>query len=163
MPVRGEVDAELVDERRLADAGDAGDADASRVTGMGQQLDEQLLGLFAMVGPPRLDERDRPRDRSPVPVADTRSQLPRVERGHQTASCSRSLRSISNADSAITVPGGKMAAAPAARSASKSCGGMTPPTTIMMSSRPCFASSSLSSGTRVRCPAAKELTPTIWT
>ena len=36
----------------------------------------------------------------------------------------------------MTVPGGKIAAAPAARSASKSCGGITPPTTIMMSARP---------------------------
>ena len=45
------------------------------------------------------------------------------------------------AASGMTVPGGKIAAAPAARSASKSCGGMTPPTTIMMSPRPASASS----------------------
>ena len=52
----------------------------------------------------------------------------------------------STAASAITVPGGKIAAAPAARSASKSCGGMTPPTTIRMSSRPSSASSALQLG-----------------
>jgi hypothetical protein len=41
-----------------------------------------------------------------------------------------------SAASAITVPGGKMAEVPAAWRASKSCGGTTPPTTIMMSGRP---------------------------
>ena len=45
----------------------------------------------------------------------------------------------------------------------KSPGGMTPPTTIMMSARPSFASSAFSSGTRVRWPAASELAPTTCT
>ena len=36
----------------------------------------------------------------------------------------------------MTVPGGKIAAAPASRSSSTSCGGITPPTTTRMSPRP---------------------------
>ena len=36
---------------------------------------------------------------------------------------------------------------------------MTPPTTIIMSWRPSASSSARSAGTRVRCPAASELTP----
>jgi len=61
--------------------------------------------------------------------------------------------------SATTEPGGNTSRAPAAFSASTSPGGITPPTTIMMSSRPSFFSSALSSGISVRCPAARELAP----
>ncbi len=46
----------------------------------------------------------------------------------------------------MTVPGPNTAAAPASNSASRSSGGMTPPATIMMSSRPRSASSSRSWG-----------------
>ena len=55
------------------------------------------------------------------------------------------------------VPGGKIAAAPAARSASKSCGGITPPTTIMMSGRPCAASSSRSCGHQREVPGGERV------
>ena len=64
----------------------------------------------------------------------------------------------------MTVPGGKIAAAPAARSASKSCGGMTPPTTTRMSSRPSSCERRLAAaGTSVRWPAASVDTPTTCT
>ncbi|CKQ34832.1 Uncharacterised protein [Mycobacterium tuberculosis] len=49
--------------------------------------------------------------------------------------------------------------APAAYSSSKSPGGMTPPTTIMMSGLPTCANASRSAGTSVRWPAASEDTP----
>jgi hypothetical protein len=48
------------------------------------------------------------------------------------------------------VPGGKIAAAPASFSASKSCGGITPPTTIMMSSRPFGGKRAFKAGTSVK-------------
>ncbi len=63
----------------------------------------------------------------------------------------------------MTVPGRKTAAAPISFSVGTSSGGITPPTTTMMSGRPCSASAALSAGTSVRCPAARELTPTRWT
>ena len=56
-----------------------------------------------------------------------------------------------------------MAVAPAAYNSSKSPGGMTPPTTTMMSGRPTSASASRSAGTSVRCPAASDDTPTTCT
>ena len=49
---------------------------------------------------------------------------------------SRALSSRSSADSAITVPGRNTAAAPISCSVGTSSGGITPPTTTMMSSRP---------------------------
>ena len=67
------------------------------------------------------------------------------------------------AASAITVPGGNTAAAPAACSASMSWGGITPPTTIMIWSPPSSTSASRSSGTSVRWPAASDDTPTMCT
>ena len=74
-----------------------------------------------------------------------------------------SFASRSTAASAITVPGPNTAAAPASCSAGTSAGGITPPTTTMMSGRSRRASSARSSGTRVRCPAASEVTPTTCT
>ena len=64
-----------------------------------------------------------------------------VRRLTRYPSCALSLRIRSIAASAMTVPGGKMAAAPAARNAAKSCCGMTPPTTTRMSDRSSAASS----------------------
>ena len=74
-----------------------------------------------------------------------------------------SFSSRSSAASAMTVPGGKTAAAPIFSSVGTSSGGITPPTTIITSSAPSSCSASFSSGTRVRCPAARELTPTMCT
>ena len=53
--------------------------------------------------------------------------------------------------------------APASFKASKSCGGMTPPTTIMMSPRPSASSAAFNAGTSVKCPAARDDTPTTCT
>ena len=79
-------------------------------------------------------------------------------RGARTACCSRSC-----AASAMTVPGGKTAAAPISFSVGTSSGGMTPPTTISTSSAPSSASASRSAGTSVRWPAASDETPTTCT
>ena len=49
-PAAGQVDAERVDERRLADPGHAADADPARSPGVRQQLDQQLLRLLPVVG-----------------------------------------------------------------------------------------------------------------
>ncbi len=61
-----EVHAERLDERRLADAGHAGDADAHRSPSIRVQQPEQLARLGAMVAAARLDQRDGPRDRRPL-------------------------------------------------------------------------------------------------
>ena len=50
------------------------------------------------------------------------------------------------AASAMIVPGGKIAAAPASRSSSTSCGGITPPTTTRMSLAPEFGERGLELG-----------------
>ena len=42
-------------------------------------------------------------------------------------------------------------------------GGITPPTTTRMSSRPCARSSAITSGIRVLCPPARVETPSTWT
>ena len=94
---------------------------------------------LAVVGAGRLDEGDGPRQRGAVAAADGRGQARRWSRpSSRVCSPSRSASFCSRpiAASAITVPGGKIAVAPAAYSSSKSPGGMTPPTTIMMSGRP---------------------------
>ncbi len=67
------------------------------------------------------------------------------------------------AASGMFVPGGNTAAPRHVEQGLHILGGITPPTTIMMSPRPSFRSASLSSGTRVRWPAASDDTPTTWT
>ena len=62
-PALDEVQPERLDERRLPRAGRAGDADADRAAGVREHLGEQRLGVVAVVGPGRLDERDRARQR----------------------------------------------------------------------------------------------------
>src|SRR5262249_16259528 len=99
MALLDEPEAECLDERRLPRAGRARDADANRVTGAWEQLREQLGRLVAMVGPRRLDRRDGPRQRAPVPVADLLSELAHPERR-----CRRSSR-ISAAARGMLVPG----------------------------------------------------------
>ena len=59
----------------LPDAGHTGDADVHGAAGIGHQLQQQLLRLLPVVGPGRLDERDRPRQRRAVAVADRGGQL----------------------------------------------------------------------------------------
>src|SRR5437773_1769001 len=143
---------ECVDERRLARTGYTGDADTMRVTRVWQQAQQHLLCQFLMFDLGRFDERQCAPDVGTV--AGTHPVDVGVDvdgaSAHSYPSCALSLRIRSIAASAMTVPGGKMAAAPAARSASKSCDGMTPPTTTKMSGRSSAASSRLSSGTRVR-------------
>src|SRR5262249_53279361 len=99
MALLDEPEAECLDERRLPRAGRARDADANRVTGAWEQLREQLGRLVAMVGPRRLDRRDGPRQRAPVPVADLLSELAHPERR-----CWRSS-GISAAARGMLVPG----------------------------------------------------------
>src|ERR1700733_7642031 len=74
-----------------------------------------------------------------------------------------SLWISSSAASAITVPGGKIASAPALYSASSSCGGTPPPMLIMMSSRPCFFSAAFNPGPAVRCAPASDDSPRMCT
>ena len=64
-----EVHAERLDDGRLPHPRHAGDADVHGPPGIGHQLHQQLLGVFPVVGPGGLHERDRPRQRGPVPAA----------------------------------------------------------------------------------------------
>lgn len=119
MPGPGQIRAELVDEGRLADTGNAGDADAPRAARVRKQLDQQLLRLRPVVLPVGLDERDRPRQQAAVAREDTLASAPTsILRGKVQDSWAVSCPMRSIAASAITVPGPKIAAAPAARSSS---------------------------------------------
>jgi hypothetical protein len=60
-----ELAAEGVDEGGLADAGDSGDADPDGRGGVRQQPGEHVLGEDPVVGPTRLDQRDRAGDAGP--------------------------------------------------------------------------------------------------
>jgi len=62
-----ELAAEGVDEGGLADAGDAGDADPPGRPGVRQQPGQHVLGEDPVVGPARLDQRDRAGDAGPGP------------------------------------------------------------------------------------------------
>src|SRR5699024_10359508 len=164
----GEFGAQLVDEGRLTDAGHPGDTDPVRTTGPRQQLHEQFLCLAPMVRTAGFQERDGLRHRATIPGADTFDVLCDVDRSHYWTllfqpSRPRSCSSNPTAASEMTVPGPKIAAAPASRNAAKSCGGMTPPQTTRMSSLPSSASSERSAGTNDRCPAASEDAPMICT
>jgi hypothetical protein len=55
----GQMGAEHIDRCRLADAGRAGNADADRVAGCGQEVLDQPGGLAAMIAAPALNERNR--------------------------------------------------------------------------------------------------------
>ena len=116
MPMRDEAHPHRVDERALADAGDAGHADAPRCPGRGQEAREQRLRDGCVVVVAALDERDRLRQSGAV--AAPYAALVRVEREPRTLAAhdrdsNRSSRS--SAASAITVPGPKIATAPASR------------------------------------------------
>src|SRR5262249_62265377 len=65
-----QMQPERLDERALADAGDAAHADAHRGAGVRQEDLEQALRLFLMVRPRALDEGDRLRERAAVAGAD---------------------------------------------------------------------------------------------
>jgi hypothetical protein len=66
VPLRRQEAAERIDCRRFADAGNAGDADADGATGLRQQMLDQCLRLFAMVGATRFRQRDGARQRGPL-------------------------------------------------------------------------------------------------
>ena len=57
-PCVDQEQAERFDEGRLADAGDAGDAQAHRVAGVGEKRVEQGVGSMAVVGAGGFEERD---------------------------------------------------------------------------------------------------------
>ena len=65
-PLLDQVHAERVDGGGLADAGRAGDADADRLAGVGQQRLHQIARRGLMIGAPALDQRDGARQRRAV-------------------------------------------------------------------------------------------------
>src|SRR4029079_6342308 len=145
---RGQLAPERLDEGRLPDARQPRDADAHGRAGRGLESREELPGPRTVLGAGRLHERDRAAHRGAVALADTVHE--RVGTRHRWPSCSRSRARGSRAERAITVPGRKTAAAPISSRVVTSLGGMTPPITIMMSSRPWSARARLSAGSRVR-------------
>ncbi len=132
------------------------------------QLVQQPLGGRPVVRPGRLDQGDGPGDpapgRRPVPRPRTPSTSAAAHRGCGCPSRWVSSASRSSAASAITVPGREDGRRPgrAQRRRSPAAGSPRRRST-MMSGRPAAASSSRSAGTRVRCPAARVETPTMWT
>ena len=141
--------AERFDERRLAGAGHAGDADAVGAAGRRQEAPQQLLRRAA--GGRRGVDSTSVIARPIAARSPARTRLDVAVDVHRAGGSSSAVppstpSSSSTAASAMTVPGGKIAAAPAARRASKSCGGMTPPTTTAMSSRPSASSARRSCG-----------------
>ena len=58
MALRDEVQAERFDEGRFADAGDTGDAEAQRFSGVGKEGVEEDVGLLAVVGAGGFEEGD---------------------------------------------------------------------------------------------------------
>ena len=75
MALLDQMQPEGLYEGRLADTGDTGDPDPIGVAGVGQQHRQQGAGPSPMIGPGRLDERDRPPDRGAIA-----GQHPRSER-----------------------------------------------------------------------------------
>ena len=59
MPLRGQVRAECIDGKRLADTRRAGDADADGFSGLRQQRLDELVRLVLMIGALALDQCDR--------------------------------------------------------------------------------------------------------
>ena len=70
VPAREAVEAEALDKGRFAGAGRPGNAEPGRRAGLRQQRLDQPLGLGAMVGAGRFDQRHRPRQRPPVAGAE---------------------------------------------------------------------------------------------
>jgi hypothetical protein len=127
--------AEAVDQRRLADAGHAGDTDppGRRVDRVGHRQDrlQERLGRLAMLAPAALDQRDGARQKGAITPPDavakalerwqrrqTRLAFRRYSAAAEAWPSSRlSLSRRSIAASAMIVPGGKIALAPASISA----------------------------------------------
>ncbi len=68
IPLLDQRETQRLDERRLSRTRRSRDPDPDRVAGVRHYLGEQLLGVFAVIAPCRLDERDRPRQRASIPV-----------------------------------------------------------------------------------------------
>jgi hypothetical protein len=126
MAGRQQLHAELVDEGALAHAGHAGDADPAGAAGLGQHAREQLLRQHAVGGVAALDQGHGLREHGAVRRPD--AALVGVDRqagaapahagvGSLPGSTCSSWSSSATAASAMTVPGPKIAAAPASRSA----------------------------------------------
>ena len=101
-----------IDEGRLARTGHTADADAMGAPGGREQAGEQLLGELLVVRPGRFDEGDRSSERRSV------GSLYSIDVGVEI-DCRANCVSWSSSDAAAsvtTVPGGKMAVAPASRS-----------------------------------------------
>jgi len=66
VPQADQVQPERLDEGRLAHAGNAGNAQPEGAPGARQQRVEQRVGAGAVVGPGRLEQRDRLGHRAPL-------------------------------------------------------------------------------------------------
>src|SRR6185503_1998455 len=73
--------AERIDGERLADTGRTGDADADGVSGLRQQLLDELVRLVLMVGALALDQCDRARQHSAVAGANAAGESGNVGGG----------------------------------------------------------------------------------
>ena len=114
-PALEQVEPERFDERALAHAGRAGDADAQRAARVRHQRVEDLLAALGVIGARALEQRDRARDRAAVARADrcanVRSGLLRF--AHRLRA--RTTWSTSRAAFGTAVPGPNTAATPLSR------------------------------------------------
>ena len=130
-----ETHAEGFDQSALADAGNPRDADAHRLPRRRQQLSQDLLREANVVVAPALDEGERlredrtvatsdavdiPRGRATPPVSSGHDVAPPVSDEEPLASVASFSRrsSTTPAASAMTVPGPKIADAPARKTSS---------------------------------------------
>ena len=109
MSLRDEPGAECIDEGALAHPGHAGDPDAPRPSGCRHELVEQSGRLRLVLRLAGLDQGDGSAQRSTVSVPDALGEVVDAGGAHGTSSSRKSSR----AAVVMTVPGPKMATAPA--------------------------------------------------
>ena len=139
-PCVDEVEPERLDERRLARRPAGPDAHPDGVAPVCGASRRRALdrALAVVVGAGRLDERDRPRQRSRSPSRP--ADRGRLGRHRQpSVALADEGRGPAAAASGMLRAGPEHGTTPASRRASWSCGGITPPHTTRMSSPPGLA------------------------
>ena len=85
MALRDQIEAKLIDQRRLADAGNARHSKTPRLAGVRQKLLQKILCNRLIVRPRAFHKRDRTRQHRAIPRTDAGGEFRRAER--HTARC----------------------------------------------------------------------------
>ena len=133
----------------------------------GSSVVEQRVGLVAVVGPGRLDERDRPRQRPPVArrrtAARASSAHARSTRSGRVQARREERRGPRRPPRGCWCPGRRRRRRPPRAGSRSPAAGSRRRTRRGCRRRPACAAASISSGTSVLCPAAWLDTPTTCT